>query len=117
MLRAAGLALPLLARDTSSCKKRFIGRLAVFLGLRASAGGEALSGLWDRGSAKVSLLCLLSPSWLSLPFSLWVLETPKRHKTAHYLSPSTDLLIVQETQLQIVVFGRQKNQIGRKGAF
>lgn len=82
MLRAAGLALPSLARDTSSCKKRFIGRLSVFLGLRATAGGEALSDLWDRGSAQMSLQRLLSPSWLS---PLRILESPKRQQNRYTL--------------------------------
>lgn len=52
-------ALPLLARDTSSCKKHFIGRLSLFLVQRSSAGGEALSDLWERGCAQMSLQRLL----------------------------------------------------------
>lgn len=96
MLRAAGLALPLLARDTSSCK-RLYGE-AEFLGMRASAGGEALR---DTGSAQVSLQLLLSPPWLF--FSQQILESPKRHKT-HHLSPSIDLLVCKKP----TVFGRQR---------
>lgn len=116
MLRAAGLALPLLARDTSSCKKHFIGRLSLLLGQRASAGGEALGALWERGRAQMSLQRLLSPSLLSLPSGDF--GEPQKAQNCqgsdvHYISINGSAY-VQETNCKYLCLGDQESNRKRQ---
>lgn len=64
----------------------------MFLGLRASTGGEA-SGICGREGVQK---CLLSPSWLSLPSADFGEPQKAQNSDAHYLSPSIDLLICKK---------------------